>query len=87
MLNNTKTDTRKIAFIMLVIMVAASVVSIGTKVFAQDAAAVAEEPSGMERVIPGTENWNGKHDISVGSFFSNLWHTTGIYKMIHTETP
>lgn len=86
MLNNTKTDTRKIAFIMLVIMAAASVVSIGTKVFAQDAA-VAEEPSGMERVIPGTENWNGKHDISVGSFFSNLWHTTGIYKMIHSETP
>lgn len=86
MLNNTKTDTRKIAFIMLAIMAAASVVSIGTKVFAQDSAA-AEEPAGMERIIPGTENWNGKHDISVGSFFCNLWHTTGIYKMIHTESP
>lgn len=86
MLNNTKTDTRKIAFIMLAIMAAASVVSIGTKVFAQDSAA-AEEPAGMERIIPGTENWNGKHDISVGSFFGNLWHTTGIYKMIHTESP
>ena len=86
MLNNTKTDTRKIAFIMLVIMAAASVVSVGTKVFAQDTAA-AKEPAGMERVIPGTENWNGKYDISVGSFFSNLWHTTGIYKMVHTETP
>ncbi|UKI53042.1 MAG: hypothetical protein L6V86_08035 [Treponema sp.] len=58
MLNNTKTDTRKIAFIMLAIMAAASVVSIGTKVFAQDSAA-AEEPAGMERIIPGTENWNG----------------------------
>ncbi len=86
MLNNTKTDTRKIAFIMLVIMAAASVVSVGTKVFVQDTAA-AKEPAGMERVIPGTENWNGKYDISVGSFFSNLWHTTGIYKMVHTETP
>lgn len=86
MLNNTKTDTRKIAFIMLAIMAAASVVSIGTKVFAQDSAA-AEEPAGMERIIPGTENWNGKNDISVGSFFGNLWHTTGIYKMIHTESP
>lgn len=85
---NTKTDTRKIAFIMLVIMAAASVVSFGTKAFAQDSAstAVVSEATGMDRIIPGTEDWNGKHDIAVGSFFKNIWHTTGIYKMIHTQT-
>ena len=87
MLNTTKTDTRKIAFIMLVIMSAASVVSIGSKAFAQDTTPVVVEQTGMDRVIPGTENWNGRYDIAVGSFFKNIWHTTGIYKMIHTQTP
>ena len=90
---NTKTDTRKIAFIMLVIMAAASVVSFGTKAFAQDAAEAEVETveaavnnTGMDRIIPGTENWNGRYDIAPGSFFKNIWHTTGIYKMIHTAT-
>lgn len=90
---NTKTDTRKIAFIMLVIMAAASVVSFGTKAFAQDASEAevetveaAVETTGMDRIIPGTENWNGRYDIAPGSFFKNIWHTTGIYKMIHTAT-
>ena len=90
---NTKTDTRKIAFIMLVIMAAASVVSFGTKAFAQDAAEAEVETveaavnnTGMDRIIPGTENWNGRYDIAPGSFFKNIWHTTGIYKMTHTAT-
>ena len=47
-------------------------------------AAATEEASGMDRVIPGTENWNGKHDIRPASFLKNLWETTGIYQMIHS---
>ena len=45
-----------------------------------------EEGRGLNRVIPGTEDWNGKYDISAKKFLLNLWRTTGIYKMVHTET-
>ena len=37
-------------------------------------------------LIEGTENWNGKYDISVKDFFMNIWYNTGIYKIIHNET-
>ena len=71
---------------MLVIMMACSVVSFGSKALAQsDLLPESRQSSGMNKVIPGTENWNGKHDIAVGSFFKNIWETTGIYKMIHTK--
>lgn len=84
---NTKTDTKKIGLIMLVIMMACFVVSFGSKALAQsDLLPESRQSSGMNKVIPGTENWNGKHDIAVGSFFKNIWETTGIYKMIHTKT-
>lgn len=84
---NTKTDTKKIGLIMLVIMMACSIVSFGSKALAQsDLLPESRQSSGMNKVIPGTENWNGKHDIAVGSFFKNIWETTGIYKMIHTKT-
>ena len=84
---NTKTDTKKIGLIMLVIMMACSVVSFGSKALAQsDLLPESRQSSGMNKVIPGTENWNGKHDIAVSSFFKNIWETTGIYKMIHTKT-
>ena len=84
---NTKTDTKKIGLIMLVIMMACSVVSFGSKALAQsEIIPEAEQVSGLNKIIPGTENWNGKHDIAVGSFFKNIWETTGIYKMIHTKT-
>ena len=84
---NTKTDTKKIGLIMLVIMMACSVVSFGSKALAQsDLLPESRQSSGINKVIPGTENWNGKHDIAVGSFFKNIWETTGIYKMIHTKT-
>ena len=83
---NTKTDTKKIGLIMLVIMMACSVVSFGSKALAQsDLLPASRQSSGINKVIPGTENWNGKHDIAVGSFFKNIWETTGIYKMIHTK--
>ena len=84
---NTKTDTKKIGLIMLVIMMACSVVSFGSKALAQsDLLPESRQSSGINKVIPGTENWNGKHDIAVGSFFKNIWETTGIYKVIHTKT-
>ena len=84
---NTKTDTKKIGLIMLVIMMACSVVSFGSKALAQsELLPESRQSSGINKVIPGTENWNGKHDIAVGSFFKNIWETTGIYKMIHTKT-
>ena len=90
MLTDIRTENnKKIAVIMLIMLAAAAVVSFGTKAFAQNAeetTALVQEASGMDRIIPGTEDWNGKYDISAKSFFSNLWHTTGIYKMIHTET-
>ena len=84
---NTKTDTKKIGLIMLVIMMACSVVSFGSKALAQsDLLPESRQSSGMNKVIPGTENWNGKHDIAVGSFFKNMWEKTGIYKMIDTKS-
>ncbi|MCR5219098.1 sodium ion-translocating decarboxylase subunit beta [Treponema sp.] len=48
-------------------------------------AAAEKDNTGMDRVIPGTENWNGKHDIRPASFLKNLWETTGIYQMIHSK--
>ncbi len=83
---NTKTEnTRKIVFIMFTIMIIAFVVSMfRPNAFAENSAK--HEATGMERVIPGTENWNGKHDIALDTFVMNIWHTTGIYKMIHTAT-
>ncbi len=87
---NTKSENnKKIAFVMLAIMAFASVLSFGSrKVFAQNTeSAASAESSGIERVIPGTENWNGKYDISIKTFVVNMWHTTGIYKMIHTVSP
>ncbi|MCR5764020.1 MAG: sodium ion-translocating decarboxylase subunit beta [Treponema sp.] len=83
---NIKTEiNKKIAFIMLVIMMMALVVSVGSRAFAQNNE-VSSETTGMERVIPGTENWNGSHDISPKKFLLNLWETTGLYKMVHTAT-
>lgn len=84
---STKTEkNKKIAFVMLAIMAAASVLSFGTKVFAQDATPVVQEASGLNKVIKGTEDWNGKYDISVSKFIRNIGKSTGVYKMIHQQT-
>src|SRR5574344_2116542 len=89
---DSKTEkNKKIAFVMLAIIACASILSIGTNVFAQDNTAV-EAPvpqkkyCGMDTVIVGTENWNGSKDISVSKFIQNIGKSTGIYKMIHQET-
>lgn len=90
---NTKIENnKKIALVMLSIMAFAAILSFTSKkVFAQtessNSSVVAEQSSGFERVIPGTEKWNGKYDISVKTFLVNIFHTTGIYKMIHTTSP
>ena len=63
-----KIKNTKIAFIMLSIMAVAAVLSFTARAFAQDKPAPA---SGMERVIKGTENWNGKYDISISKFLKN----------------
>ncbi len=75
-------------------MAFAAILSFTSKnVFAQNESSnsnspvVAEQGTGFERVIPGTEKWNGKYDISIKTFLVNIFHTTGIYKMIHTTTP
>ena len=78
-----KIKNTKIAFIMLSIMAVAAVLSFTTRTFAQDKPAPA---SGMERIIKGTENWNGKYDISISKFLKNIGKSTGIYKMIHQPT-
>ena len=80
-----KIKNTKIAFIMLSIMAVAAVLSFTTRTFAQDKPAPAPAP-GMERVIKGTENWNGKYDISISKFLKNIGKSTGIYKMIHQPT-
>lgn len=84
MLNTRTENNKKIALVMLAIMLSASVISLGSQAFAQDHA-VAEQ-TGMNRVIAGTEDWNGKYDISASKFFQNIGKSTGIYKMIHKQT-
>ena len=79
----TNVKNTKIAFIMLAIMAVASVFSFTKPALAQDNAA---PKTGMNRVIKGTENWNGKHDISVSKFLGNIGKSTGIYMMIHKQT-
>ena len=86
-----KNTSKHIILISVFLLAAAAVLSFGNRVFAQDtndspAVVEASEKTGMDRIIPGTEDWNGKHDIAVGSFFKNIWETTGIYKMTHTVT-
>ena len=79
----TNIKNTKIAFIMLAIMAVASVLSFTKPALAQD---TAEPKTGMNRVIKGTENWNGKHDISVSKFLGNIGKSTGIYMMLHKQT-
>ena len=78
----TNIKNTKIAFIMLAIIAVASVFS-----FTKPAnAASSGAKTGMNRVIAKTENWNGKHDISVEKFLGNIGKSTGIYMMFHKQT-
>ncbi|MEE3314049.1 MAG: sodium ion-translocating decarboxylase subunit beta [Treponema sp.] len=86
----SKTEVnKKIALIMIAIMAFAGVLSLTTRVFAQDNSVQAQvkaedgHPS-WDHVIKGTENWGDSKDVQVGKFLNNIWKSTGIYKMIHT---
>ncbi len=81
----TKSEkNKKIALIMCAILACSFVISLVSPVLAEDKSEPAEK-TGMERVIKGTEDWNGKYDISVSKFVQNIGKSTGIYKMIHGE--
>ena len=86
----SKTEVnKKIALIMIAIMAFAGVLSLTTRVFAQDNSVQAQvkaedgHPS-WDHVVKGTENWGDSKDVRVGKFLNNIWKSTGIYKMIHT---
>ncbi len=74
---------------MIAIMAFAGVLSLTTRVFAQDNSVQAQvkaedgHPS-WDHVVKGTENWGDSKDVRVGKFLNNIWKSTGIYKMIHT---
>src|SRR5574344_1096656 len=78
-----KKDNRKLAFIMLAIMAVAGVLSIGSNVFAQDNT----EPQASFRTMSTAKiaNSDGIPMIDAGKFINNIWKSTGIYKMIHSE--
>ena len=88
----TKTESnKKIALIMLTIIFVASICSFIPNVFAQSSSDTAENTTyvsgeGTSRIIKGTEDWNGKYDISVSHFLKNIGKSTGIYKIIHKKT-
>ncbi len=77
-----KTTNTKIAFIMLAILAVAGVFSFASNAFAQSS----EVKPHMVRVIKGTENWNGKYDISFSKFVKNIGKSTGLYMMIHRKS-
>lgn len=104
-LDRTK-NNKKIALIMLSMMLAAGIVGLASSVLAQtdggdsiaeSSVTVMEDGSpvargtgatGLNTVIKGTENWReGEYDISVMTFIKNIGKSTGIYKMIHRQTP
>ncbi len=84
MITTRTENNKKIALVMLAMMLSAAVISFGTRAFAQDHTETVQ--TGMDRVITGTEDWNGKYDISASKFFKNIGKSTGIYKIIHRQT-
>ena len=84
MITTRTENNKKIALVMLAMMLSAAVISFGTRAFAQDHTETVQ--TGMDRVITGTEDWNEKYDISASKFFKNIGKSTGIYKIIHRQT-
>ena len=76
----------KIALVMIAMLAIAGVMSLTSKVFAQDnSVQTTESHASWDHVIKGTENWGDSKDVRVGKFLNNIWKSTGIYKMIHTS--
>lgn len=82
-LRKTK-DTKKIFLISAAVMMIAAVLSFGTTAFADNGEQVASAATAKTNIVKGSEN---VPNISVKGFLTNIGKTTGIYKIIHTETP
>nr|WP_234975416.1 sodium ion-translocating decarboxylase subunit beta [Treponema porcinum] len=67
-----------------VFLLAAAVISFGSTAFADNGAEVASFRTMNTAIVKGSEK---VPSISVGEFIKNIGKNTGIYKMIHTETP
>lgn len=67
-----------------VFLLAAAVISFGSMAFADNGAEVASFRTMNTAIVKGSEK---VPSISVGEFIKNIGKNTGIYKMIHTETP
>lgn len=81
---NKKQNTKNIFIATFAVFAFFAVVSFGTSVFADKGESVASFRTMRTATIKGSEN---VPRISVGEFFKNVGKNTGIYKMIHTETP
>ena len=82
-LNDTK-NKNKIFLMTAVFLLAAAVISFGSTAFADNGAEVASFRTMNTALVKGSEK---VPSISVGEFIKNIGKNTGIYKMIHTETP
>ena len=82
-LNDTK-NKNKIFLMTAVFLLAAAVISFGSIAFADNGAEVASFRTMNTAIVKGSEK---VPSISVGEFIKNIGKNTGIYKMIHTETP
>lgn len=82
-INDTK-NKNKIFLITSVFLIAAAVLSFGTTVCAENGEEVASFRTMNTAVVKGSEHIPA---ISIGEFVKNIGKNTGIYKMIHTETP
>lgn len=82
-LNDTK-NKNKIFLMTAVFLLAAAVISFGSTAFADNGAEVAYFRTMNTAIVKGSEK---VPSISVGEFIKNIGKNTGIYKMIHTETP
>lgn len=77
-------NKNKIFLITSVFLIAAAVLSFGTTVCAENGEEVASFRTMNTAVVKGSEHIPA---ISIGEFVKNIGKNTGIYKMIHTETP
>ena len=84
-LNNNVNLKSKVLKITLAMMVFATILSFGSFGYADnDKSEVASFRTMNTAIIKGSENIK---EISVKEFLGNIGKNTGIYKMIHTETP
>ena len=81
-LNKTQ-NTKRIFLLTTVIAVVFALLSVGSYGFADSGKEVASVKNMNTAIIEGSED---VPHVSVGSFFTNIWKNTGIYKMVHKES-